>query len=262
MSEYEYYQIVEYNNYTEIIPIDNNYKYCMFFFAGFNEVANSYSYLFKSFLEKLTSKANNKKPLPIKIVLPNLIRYDKKDLKPSYARKKSRFDYYLAWYIFKMNNNRNDYIEFIYNEDKNNEIIEMVNKEINKLGSSENIILSGFSMGGRYALVILDLMKIKTLVNICFKCPARLFVNDLKNNRNNSYNDNVFYYYYSINDKVITYSTAVNTIRLMKGEFNKDNVHVKVDMSKKHAVDEMCLSYIEGIFRKYLKLGEIMMVKF
>ena len=52
----EKFKILEYSDHMIIKPINKTkYEYCMFFFAGFNENAAKYSYLFNTclFLEKL-----------------------------------------------------------------------------------------------------------------------------------------------------------------------------------------------------------------
>jgi predicted esterase len=245
--ENEKYKILEYEEYAELIPIDGEYQYCMFFFSGFNEDSKKYTYQLKFFLESLSL-------VQIKVIIPFALKYKKEDYPTYWLNDSSRFTSFYAWYNFDVIINIDGSYGFsiLNNAEKDEFITKLVLKEINLLGSSESIIFAGFSMGGRFLLHILSLLKIKTKFNLIFKTYFFGILNDVKDNPYDDFNNNIFFMYYSINDKLVTFNTAVTSIELMKKEFKSENVHVKIDNTKKHIFDTKSEMYLEQIFKKYL----------
>ena len=246
----ERFKIYEYLDYATLLPVDDDYEDCMFFFAGFNENASKYIYLFKNFLEEFET------PPKIKIVIPFLPKYSLKDYAPYWLSKNHKDSHLYAWYNYeKIDLPEGFTIKLLPNKEKNDQVIEMVSQEIEKLGSSEKIIFVGFSMGGRYLVEILTLMKIKTKFNIAFKSVLLIYDNPFKlgdTPESQHFKKNKFYLYYSRNEKVIPFNRGVQSISAMKAN-GFQNIEVKIDNSKKHLVDIHCLIYLEEIFAKNFK---------
>jgi predicted esterase len=239
----EFYKIYEYPDYSVIEPNDGKYEYCLFFFAGFNENAIKYIYIFKLFLE------STKEKYKLKIIVPFLPFFDNYPLK--YAPPFLKPGGYYAWYSFK--EIKENKFEYIFNKEKDKHIIDLINKEINKLKTSERIIFGGFSMGGRYFLEILNTMKIKTKFNIIFKTGIHIYENKMKNLNSveaNLFNENKFYLYYSTAENVITFKIGINSIKFIKDNFK--NVEIKFDNGNKHVLDFMALTFFETILNKNL----------
>jgi predicted esterase len=237
----EKFKILEYADYSILIPSDNEYNFCMFFFCGFGENASKYIYLLKQFFEFMTIK------LPIKIVIPYSTYYKTHgNFLPDAYKKLNIY----SWYDWKIEDG--NYI--IQNDEARDTIIkELVSKEIDYLETSERIIFAGFSQGGTYLLHILTEMKIKTLFNVIFKSRFSSYKNPFEGQESfeeAKFNSNVFYCFFSRNEKVITFDTAVKSIRTLKRNFT--NVNIKIDNSSKHVVDYNCLSYLDKIIVKYL----------
>ena len=217
----------------------------MFFFAGFNENAAKYSYLFKIFLEQLNFI------LPLKIVIPFLPVYKPEDYPRGWMTNPDKFSQIYSWYNYEIKQlpDQTYSVKIIPNVEKDEQIISCIKKEIEKLGDTEKIILSGFSMGGRYLLEILNKLKIKTKFNIMFKTSLLLYENPLKNEKDADMNKNRFYVYFSANDKIANYTNSMRGINILYREFQ--NVKVKFDNGvTSHSVDYKCLAFLEQIFRK------------
>jgi predicted esterase len=239
----ELYKVLEYSDYAVIEPKDGEYDYALFFFAGFNENASKYIYLFKNFFE------STKERFKIKVIIPFLpvaTNYPKK-----FVYKAHKFKELHSWYSFKeLDNGKFEIIRFT---ETDNKVVNLIKKEIKKLKSSERIIMSGFSMGGRYLLEILSMMKIKTKFNILFKTMVLQYENKLKNidtEEAKAFNENKFYIYISTGDKVVPITHTLNSVRIMKNEFKY--VQAKTDNGKKHTVDFMALSYFEKVLMSNL----------
>ena len=235
----EKFKILEYGDHSIILPSDGEYSFCMFFFSGFNENASKYIYLFKQFFEFMTIK------LHIKVVIPLLPLY--KDY-GKYLKEPSKFKNIYSWYDFKLQDDK--YVP-IYNVENDNFIKELVRKELKILESSEKIIFCGFSQGGRYLLDILLSLKIKTMFNVIFKSAVSTqLTNIYKDEKDSIFNENKFYLYYSIHDKIVLFDNATKFIQLMKKEFK--HIQIKIDNGNKHTIDYNCLSYLDIIMKKYL----------
>lgn len=248
----EKFKILEFSDYMIIKPINKKkYEYCMFFFAGYNENAAKYSYLFKIFLENLNFD------LPLKIVIPFLPIYKPNEYPVGWMTNPERFSHLHAWYSYdiKENEDKSLKVTIIPNKEKDDNVIEMIKNEIEKLGSSQKIILGGFSMGGRYLLEILSKMNITTKFNFFFKTNLIYYNNPRKNEIDAPINKNKFYIYFSANDKIVYYTRSISSVNIIKREFS--NVKVKFDNGvTSHTVDYKCLAFLEALLRKEV-LGEI-----
>jgi len=308
----DYFNILEYSEYAVIVPVDNNYDTSMFFFAGFNENASKYIYLFKNFLEAAAREIDeeeerklgnnydhqdnnsegiknknlnfeknfnsnpgknnnnnidnntNSKSTPnlkkLKIIIPFLAKYSMDEYPSYWLSHPEKFTHLFAWYSIKVLENQKGVVRYqlIHNENKNKQVIDLINKEIIKLGSSEDIIFCGFSMGGRYLLEILKLMKIKTKFNICFKSVIMAFENPFSNFNSieaKKFQENNFYLYYSLNDKIVIFNRCAQSVEHLK-ENNFRNIKVKVDNRRKHVVDEKCLRYLRSIYEGEVKISD------
>jgi predicted esterase len=241
------FKIFEYQDYAVLLPVEDDYEECMFFFAGFNENASKYIYLFKNFLEDFEI------PPKIKVVIPFLPKYSLKDYAPYWLSQNHKDSHLYAWYNYeKIDLPEGFTIKLIPNMEKDTEVIRMVKKEIEILGSSDKIFFVGFSMGGRYLVEILSLMKIHTKFNIIFKSVLLIYDNPYKlgdSSESQKFNENKFYLYYSRNDKIVPFNRGIQSISAMKANGFK-NIQVKIDNSQKHVVDYHCLIYLEDIFSK------------
>lgn len=241
----EKFKILEHSNYSEILPNNEKYEYCFFFFAGFNEHASKYVYVFKNFFENLDID------IPIKIIIPSLVKYDINDYPHDWITSPEKFSHIYSWYSFeKIVSPGGLSYRILYNKKKDEEVDEYIRKEIKKLGSSEKLIFCGFSMGGSYLTLVLMRLKIKTMCNIIFKSIINLnYFQNVKQEGNKDLSLNKAYMLYSLNDKIVIFSRAVHTIMTAKKIF--DQVEVKVDSGYKHTVDYNCLKYLERILKKY-----------
>jgi predicted esterase len=237
----EKFKILEYSEYSVLIPADNEYSFCTFYFCGFGENASKYIYLLKQFFEFMTIK------LPIKIIIPYPTLYKTYGNYLPDALKKVNI---YSWYDFKY---ENDMYSIATDENRDSIVIDLVSKEIKFLETSEKIMFVGFSQGGSYLLRILAKMKIKTLFNVIFKSRFPLFKNPHVNDNSKEgqvFNTNVFYLYFSRNEKVINFQYAIESIQILKKNFT--DIHIKLDNSNKHVIDYNCLSYLDKIIIKYL----------
>jgi hypothetical protein len=247
----EKYKILEYNDYSTIEPVNSKYDYCIFFFAGFNENASKYLYLFKNFFENLQNDL-----LPVfKVVIPLLPKYPIEDYPKRWIMHPENYKEIFAWYSYEIITVPEGVtIKILPNKEKDEHIISLVNKEIKKFGGdTERVIFSGFSMGGKYLLNLLNVMKIKTKFNFICKSIAipYEFPSFPSNNQiTTNFKKNIFYYYFSVYDKVILFERVISSISVLKENFVKENVHIKFDLSKKHLVDANCLNYLENILKK------------
>jgi predicted esterase len=251
-SKPELYNILEYSEYSLLVPKDNQYDFAMVFLAGFNENASKYIYLFKFFIEDFTQSHGIK----IKIIIPYLALYKKGEYPTLFIANPDRWAQFYAWYSYEVLSTQDGPIyKIIPNEEKDKLVTGLISEEIKKLGSSEKIIMSGFSMGGRYLMEIITKMKIKTLLNVAFKSILFAYENPFKMIKDD-FNENSFYLYYSLYDKIVLYNRAVYSISVLQKNGFK-NIHVKVDKSKKHVVDNKCLEHLESLLlqniKKYIK---------
>lgn len=209
------YKIYEHSTHTELIPIFNynknesklKYTHVMFFFAGFNEYASKYIYLFKNFLEDMQN-------ISIKVIIPNLPTYNTSDLikyseNPEFNQ---RFPTIRSWFrktikkfdnkILNYNNTqeyKNKYYEFLdtlesaidYNTTEF--VKKYIIEEAYNLNSSEKIILAAFSQGGIYLLnSILNNLNIKVCFIALFKTNLVTYVNPMFYYNEKFINDNQF----------------------------------------------------------------------
>lgn len=244
----EKFKILEYSDYMVIKPNNKiKYEYSMFFFAGFNENAAKYSYLFKIFLENISFT------LPIKIVIPFLPTYKKEEYPSTWMTNPEKFSQINAWFNYEIHVNEDKTLKFklLPNVEKDEKIIQMVRYEIEKLGSSEKIIFSGFSMGGNYLLEILTKMNIKTKFNLMFKTNMVLYKKPV-GEEYSEFSKNKFYFYFSANDKIVNYTRSIDSIRILKREFG--DVKVKFDNGvTSHTVDYKCLAFLEQILSREIR---------
>lgn len=247
LTKYERFKIFEYFEYSVIQPNDGRYDFCFVFFAGFNENASKYIYLFKLFLENFDVE------LKIKIILPMLNRYTKEDYKDAIIPRGNKANNLYSWYVIRQDTSDQNKIVFIRNEEKDNLVKSLIYEEIKKLGSSEKIILGGFSMGGRYLLMLLTEMKIKTKFNLLMKVYVYHYENPYFSSKLNDdviFNSNNFHCLYSKYDKIVGFDLIFKSYQLMKKNF--ENIHLLIDNSKKHVVDFLCLEYLKKLFYQYL----------
>jgi len=249
LTKIEKYKIFEYFDYSIIEPNDGRYEYCFVFFAGFNENAAKYVYLLKLFFE------NFEKFLKIKIIIPMLNHYTKEDyLNAVIPRdRKNNINNLYSWFIVNKSEDDKSGYKIKTNTNKDALVIKLVNEEIKKLGSSEKIIFSGFSMGGRYMLYIITQMKIKTLFNVIFKTVIFLYENPYLNNvfeDDKIFNENKMYLYYSRYDKIVQYENIIKSFQITSKAFK--NSTIRIDNNKKHILDFNCLEYLRILLKKYI----------
>lgn len=249
LQKIEKYKIFEYFEYSVIEPNDGNYENCIFFFAGFNENASKYIYLFKLFFE------NFEPFLRIKIIIPMLNRYSKEDYKNAVIPRggKNDINNLYSWFIVLKDEESKIGYKVKSNPEKDNLVIKLVKEEIKKLGKTEKIIFVGFSMGGRYLLHILTQMKIKTLFNLIFKTVVFLYENpylQLNNEEDKIFNQNNVHLYYSRFDKIVQFDNIGKSFQIVKKAFT--NTTIKIDNNKKHIVDFNCLEYFKRLLMQYL----------
>lgn len=249
LSKVEKYKIFEYFDFSIIEPNDGKYDHCLVFFAGFNENASKYIYLFKLFFE------NFEPFLKIKIIIPMLNRFTKDDYKNAVIpqdRKNNLINLYSWFIVFKDETSSSGY-KIVSNTEKDLLVKKLVNEEIKKLGSSEKIIFAGFSMGGRYLLKILTEMKIKTMFNLIFKTYFFLYENPYLNGEteeDNKFNHNNLHCYYSRYDKIVQFENISKSFQIVKKAFK--NTTMRLDNNKKHIVDFNCLEYLRSLLMQYL----------
>jgi len=249
LNKVEKYKIFEYFDFSIIEPNNGKYEYCMVFFAGFNENASKYIYLFKLFFE-------NFEPFQkIKIIIPMLNRVTKDDYKNAVIprdRKKDLNNLYSWFIVFKDELSDSGY-KITSNPQKDLLVKKLVSDEVKKLGSSEKIIFAGFSMGGRYLLKILTEMKIKTMFNIILKTVVFLYDNPYLNGESEEdrkFNDNNLHCYYSRYDKIVQFDNISKSFQILKRVFPKTTI--RIDNNKKHIVDFNCLEYLRILLMQYL----------
>lgn len=249
----EKYKIFEYFEYSIIEPNDGKYDFCLVFFAGFNENASKYIYLFKLFFE------NFEPFLKIKIIIPMLNRYTKQDYNNAIVPRdrKNELTNLYSWFIVFTDAKSKSGFKINTNKEKDLLVKKLINKEIEKLGSAEAIIFAGFSMGGRYLLHILTEMKIKTKFNLIFKTVVFLYENpylETEKTEDKAFNENCFYCYYSRYDKIVQFENISKSFQTVKLGFK--NTTIRIDNNKKHIMDFNCLEYLKRILLKHLLLME------
>ena len=244
LNKIEKYKIYENFDYTVLEPFDKQYNNCLIFFAGFNENSAKYVFVLKLFFENFNHN------LKLKIIIPMSNIYKKEDFKGSpyfYLLKQKQTVY--SWYIKQI-----DKDEFKLNTkpEKDKIIINLINDEIKKLGSSENIILSGFSMGGRYLIEILTKMKIKTKINLVYKSVILKLENPYKysDDEEKIINQNIFHCFYSKYDEVVDFQMFLNSYQILNREF--ENVNIKIDNGRHHILDFNCLEHMKNLLLYYL----------
>jgi hypothetical protein len=245
----ERFKIMEYMDFSIILPVDGKYDLCLFFFAGFNENSSKYVYLFKHFFELLNFE------IKIKIVIPTLPKYEvglEKGQYPTHFMKKpKKFKQVYAWFSYSLDNG---IMNHIFNTEKDNFVVKLIRKEIKILGSEDKLIFSAFSMGGGYLLHMLELTMIKTRFNFIIKSPVGRFGNLFKNltrEEEEKINSNFFHLILSYGDKVVPFEYAIQNYREFKKKFT--NVTLKVDNGKRHVVDYNSLALFEDLIRKHCK---------
>lgn len=247
-SKPELYNILEYADYSVIVPKDNSYDFAMIFLAGFNENASKYIYLFKFFIEDFTQSHLIK----IKIIIPYLASYKKGEYPTLFISNPDRWSQFYAWYSYEVLSTQDGPIfKIIPNEERDKLVTGLISEEMKKLGGSEKIIMSGFSMGGRYLMEIITKMKIKTFFNVAFKSVIFSYDNPKKMIMD-EFNENIFYLYYSLYDRIVLFNRGVYSISVLQNNGFR-NIHVKVDKSKKHIVDNKCLEHLESLLLQNIK---------
>jgi predicted esterase len=208
----------------------------MFYFAGFNENASKYLYMFKYIFEEIDIK--------VKIIIPQLPKYYIPDnYMKQFGIKKNEI---YSWYSYVMIKGKQ---ELFFNYETNKLVISLINKEIETLGSSEKLIFVGFSMGGSYLLILLLLLKIKTKFNFICKSVTKLFKNVYKDDEEyQKFNDNLFYNYFSINERVVHFQLSIESITAQKKNFK--NVIIRADNGKRHFFDEKVIQYFKEVLMK------------
>lgn len=248
LNKVEKYKIFEYFDFSIIEPNNGKYDYCMVFFAGFNENASKYIYLFKLFFE-------NFEPFQkIKIIIPMLNRITKDDYKNAVipVDRKKDLDNLYSWFIVFQDKSSPDGYKINSNAEKDLLVKKLINEEIKKLGSADKIILAGFSMGGRYLLKILTELKIKTMFNLIFKTVVFLYDNPYLYSpaeEDKKFNDNNLHCYYSRYDKIVKFDNISKSFQILKKAFPKTTM--RLDNNKKHIVDFNCLEYLRSLLMQY-----------
>lgn len=243
--KYEKYKIFEFSQHAELILTKGEqHTHTFIFFAGFNEFASKYIYLFKSFFEKL-EECN------VKVIIPYLPSYSSKDEEVKYFNNSlNRFTTINTWIYIKTGEKGN---RQVYTDKETHEyILNLISREINTLGS-ERIILGGFSQGGYYLFkYILEPLKIRTCFIVVFKSPLYYYDNPHKDDEKCiSFNSNHIHLFFSRFDKVAEFNSCLTAYQKLKEFF--PNVFIKYDNGKHHIVDYGCLEMLEELFLSYLK---------
>lgn len=253
LQKQEKYKVYEYSKHCEVVPNSGENTHTFFFFAGFNEFASKYIYLYKNFFEQFED-------ISIKIIIPYLPSYSNtsEQMKNFISNSElvKRFSSINSWFYREKDVNDGNKIVLKSNVEIDLYILNLINKEINKIGS-ENIILGGFSQGGIYLLRnILDTLKIKSCFNVIFKSPVHFYENkEYQNDKFIAFNHNHIYLYYSRFDKLASFDSAVYSYQKMKNQFN--NVFIKFDNSKQHVVNKECLDFLEELVNIYFRNKQI-----
>jgi hypothetical protein len=212
-----------------IIPKNQIYKICIIFFSGGGEGPKKYIPLFKTFLEKENF-------FNVKIILPFPSKYQYKDILPAdfkFSDPKKSNTSINAWYQLHMNHELKTQA-ITFNKEKDNEIISLINYESNFLGGGENIILAGFSMGGRYCLHLCTLLNLKFHSVILYKCGYTLGL--LKNeNEKDKLRIQKLYYLFSLQDEVIPFDNSLKSIYNLK-QLNPYIFKIQIDSLRNHSI--------------------------
>ena len=244
--KYDKYKLFEYSLHSELRLVEGTHTHTFIFFAGYNEFASKYIYLFKNFFEKIED-------CNIKIIIPYLPTYNKND--PEVKQFKSDQNSVNSWFI---SDNVDGEVKVKTNTEVHKHVISLITNEIKELGTSEKLIFGAFSQGGLYLLnYVLEVLIIKSCFNVIFKSPIWFY----KNSHNDDdkfymFNSNIFYLFYSRFDKVIPFDTAILSYKSIKENF-VGGVYFKYDNGKHHILDFQCLEYLGELITCYLKGGTI-----
>jgi hypothetical protein len=230
--EYEKYLIKEFRKDKYIItPKNEEYKTCIFFFCGWKESPKKYAKHFINFLEK--ENLQN-----IKIVIPFAPKYEYKDMVPAEFKFKDPKMFtspISAWFQFHFDEKLRTQ-GITYNKEKDLEISSLIFQESQILGGTENIILAGFSMGGRYVLHLCNLINLKFKAIILFKCLYTVEIYK-KYHKEEKLRIQKMNYLFSIHDDVITFDSSLRTISVLK-HINPVILNIKIDNTKSHSILE------------------------
>lgn len=252
----EIYRIFEFYEYLVIEPKHGKHHFAIFFFAGFNENAGKYLLLFKAFFEHFS----NIFKIKFKVYFPMLDivtreNYPKTTMIDEHDERQKNIYTWFNYHIDDSNKNH----KFKTNQEKENLIKNFILTEAKNLGSEEQLIFIGFSMGGRYLVHILENLKIKTKFNMFFKSPIWYY--DKKkglyqhNHEYKKYFENKMYLIYSKNDKFAILREGFMTYYLVKEEFSF--AKIKVDNGYKHIVDYNCLEFLKETLIKEIIIPAI-----
>lgn len=237
----EKYKIYEFSSHCELVLADPDQiqTHSIFFFAGYNEHASKYLYLFKSFFESVE--------INFKIIFPYLPSYTIDEVGFSSNQKFSSIQ---SWYRSELSKVSQD--PKIFSDQVLTEFInKYIRKEAELLGGTEKIILMGFSQGGFYLLdQILCNLKSRFMFCMIIKSPSHYFVNPYKTENESPINQNHFYLYYSRFEKVVSFYSAMLSLNKMKDQF--PYVVFQFDNGRKHEVDIDCLNYMKTVLDCYV----------
>ena len=157
------------SDHTLISHKDQQHDIMMIFFSGKNDfrntisemvegLYNSYDELFRTFAEELYAKSN----LKIKIMVP----YQQEISIPNQPGKtvKGWFEYDRVIKYWIPDGVSGEYITHLlntYNRENDEKMMKFVENQINMFNNKQNVILSGFSQGGRYVSHILQRLQKK-----------------------------------------------------------------------------------------------------
>lgn len=236
------YKVYEFSDRCELV-LKNKEKHThtVFFFAGWNEFASKYIYQLKVFFDNLDYK--------FKIIIPYLPTYNSEDTNYEGI---SKFKTIQSWYrnIYLYENAKD--VEVLTHPEITASIRQLVLDEGKKLGSTEKIILIGFSQGGYFLLnSILTYLNIKVCFCISFKAYLMNYSNYNTDKIGNNTKKNHVHIYYSRFDKVVTFKHAIISVKTISREF--ENYIYHFDSAKKHEVDNSCMEYIKKVLDSYFK---------
>lgn len=251
--KYEKYKIYEFSRHSELRLIKEEYSHAFIFFAGFNEFASKYIYLFKSFFEKMEN-------CNIKIIIPNIPILTRENTSSLISNEFQDTTISVNSWFYHISDKNNEGTKAdktvnkaIINSEIREYIVQLINKEIKILGGEDKIIFGGFSQGGQYLInFILDYTRIKSCFNIIFKSPLDQYkLAEIKNDKDKIFMDNFFFLFYSRLEKVVPFHYGIRTYQSLSSQF--ENVYVKFDNGKHHVLDNECLEYFEEVLNSFLK---------
>jgi len=243
MNNEENFISIIYSNYTIISHKDNKHDLTLFFFMGIED-KRDYVTLFKNFVEilNITSK------IKIKVIIPHLPEI----LFPNDEIMR-------AWYYYKDGEgnsipiipNLDQKVFRVLNKENDERILNLIKNEISLIGTSEKIIIVGFSMGGRYSQLLLNKLNAKIGFILLLKALPLEYSNGLAeyNMTQEEVKLNKYYLHVSREDFMVHIDKSLYFSE--KTQQLGFDLTIDIDDENKHKVDANCLNYLQSLINKY-----------